>query len=41
MISGAAIAALTNGTLVPIGVIMTVSMLACCAIYLWVRRSQP
>jgi DHA1 family bicyclomycin/chloramphenicol resistance-like MFS transporter len=41
MISGAAIAAQTNGTLVPIGVIMTVSMLACCAIYLWVRRSQP
>jgi DHA1 family bicyclomycin/chloramphenicol resistance-like MFS transporter len=39
MIAGLAIAAFTNGTLVPIGVIMTVSMLSCCALYLWVRKA--
>jgi DHA1 family bicyclomycin/chloramphenicol resistance-like MFS transporter len=37
MIGGIAIATFTNGTLVPLGIIMTVSMTMCVLIHWWMR----
>jgi MFS transporter, DHA1 family, multidrug resistance protein len=39
MMSGIAVATFTNGTLVPLGIIMTVSMTLCVLLHWWIRRA--
>jgi hypothetical protein len=39
MMSGIAVAMFTNGTLVPLGIIMTVSMALCVLLHWSIRRS--
>jgi DHA1 family bicyclomycin/chloramphenicol resistance-like MFS transporter len=39
MMGGIAVATFTNGTLVPLGIIMTASMTLCILLHWWMRRT--